>query len=562
MLKFLKIKDFALFEEVSLEGESGLLSITGETGSGKSLLLDALCSILGGKCNTLNIRSGQKKYQIEAIFSLNESAKTYLEEKGIDYENDEIYLKKELFSDGKSRVQIGSSLAPSSFLRELGVHLSEIHRQNEQYFLLERSTQLDYLDQFASLYPIRKEFSERFKTYQTLKKRVEEMSLSSDEKKKRVELLRYQIQEIQSARLLEGEEEQLIKDEKLLLHGEKAMENYSLISELLAEAESSVLSSLSKILNSSDRIASIHPEFESSRQEFYQVYDKLKDLSHQVLDEKDEIFFSEERLSLVQDRLDTYSKLKKKYGADFFEIQSFLKKAEMELDSLIHSEEEIHSLEEKLESARKKMTELAVQLSNLRRESIIQLESKLGREFEELGLKGAKLQIVMRWEQALEGELSEGDKKYLVTDKGLDQIDFYFNANPGEKPKPLRKIISGGEMSRVTLAIKSILGNKKLLVFDEIDSGVGGETAFLLADKLKKISRTSQVILITHSQQIAALSDLHFVVEKENSNNRTVSKVRLITDENRASALAKMISGDTITKGALEHAKELLKKAV
>ena len=562
MLKFLKIKDFALIESLELELESGLVTITGETGSGKSLVLDAISSLLGAKCNTMNIRSGEKKYQLEALFSIDSSCKNWLEEKGIEFESDEIYIKKELFSDGKSRIQMGSSLAPAGFLKEFGNLLSEVHRQNDQSYLLEKSTQLEYLDRFSGLASIKKEFSEKFKTFSTLKKRFLELNQSSDEKLKQIDLLKYQIGEISAAKLIPGEEEQLLKDEKLLLHGEKAMENYSIISEILSEAETSVLKGLSKILSASEKIESINPEFSGTRKEFYEIYDRLKDISHSIIDEQDEVFFSEDRLSSIQERLDTIYRLKKKYGFDIAEILSFLEKAKIELETIENSETDILSLEKEMLSSRESMTELAVKLSNLRRNSILKLESLLQKEFQDLGLKNAKLQIVMRWEQAIEGELYDGDKKYLVSESGLDHVDFYFSANAGEKPRPLRKIISGGEMSRVTLALKSILGNERILVFDEIDSGVGGETAFRLAEKLKSISKDSQVILITHSQQIAALSDIHLVVSKNVVDNRTSSKVSLVNKEDRATELAKMISGEHITKGAMEHAKELLKKAV
>jgi DNA repair protein RecN (Recombination protein N) len=548
MLKFLKIKDFALIESLELELESGLVTITGETGSGKSLVLDAISSLLGAKCNTMNIRSGEKKYQLEALFSIDSTCKNWLDEKGIEFESDEIYIKKELFSDGKSRIQMGSSLAPAGFLKEFGNLLSEVHRQNDQSYLLEKSTQLEYLDRFSGLASIKKEFSEKFKTFSTLKKRFLELNQSSDEKLKQIDLLKYQIGEISAAKLIPAEEEQLI--------------NYSIISEILSEAETSVLKGLSKILSASEKIESINPEFSGTRKEFYEIYDRLKDISHSIIDEQDEIFFSEDRLSSIQDRLDTIYRLKKKYGFDIAEILSFLEKAKIELETIENSETDILSLEKEMLSSRESMTELAVKLSNLRRNSILKLESSLQKEFQDLGLKNAKLQIVMRWEQAIEGELYDGDKKYLVSESGLDHVDFYFSANAGEKPRPLRKIISGGEMSRVTLALKSILGNERILVFDEIDSGVGGETAFRLAEKLKSISKDSQVILITHSQQIAALSDIHLVVSKNVVDNRTSSQVSIVDKENRATELAKMISGEHITKGAMEHAKELLKKAV
>jgi DNA repair protein RecN (Recombination protein N) len=567
MLKLIKIKDFALIESLEIELESGMASITGETGVGKSLILDAISSLMGSKCNTMNIRSGAKKYQLEAIFDISKNSKAidWLTEKGIESDGNEVYLKKELFTDGKSRIQIGASLAPAQFLREFGILLAEVHRQNDQLFLLEKSMQMEYLDTYSGLTSLKKEVSERFKTYQTLKNRISEIDKSSEEKNRRVDLLKYQITEIKAAKLEENEEDELLKDEHLLIHGEKAMENYNLVAELLSEGEDNILKSFSRILNSADKIESFNKDFAVSRSELYEIYDRLKDISHTVIDEKDEIFFSSDRLAVVQKRLDEINKLKRKYGKDISEILKFLQKAELELETLEISSEEVQSLQGELNSVRDNLTSLAVKLSHLRRESILKLESDLQKEFQLLGMKDAKLQIVMRWEQAIDGEITESGRKYMIGENGLDQIDFYFSANQGEKPRPLRKIISGGEMSRVMLALKAILGNSaesRLLVFDEIDAGIGGEVAYRVADKLKSISTKNQVLLITHLQQIAAASDCHIKVEKEIANGRTFTTARKISKSERANELAKMIAGEHITKGALDHARELLKKAV
>ncbi|HMV43545.1 MAG TPA: DNA repair protein RecN [Leptospiraceae bacterium] len=567
MLKLIKIKDFALIESLELELDKEMVAITGETGVGKSLLLDAISSLMGSKCNTMNIRSGAKKYQLEAIYDISKNPKAieWLNEKGIEHDGLEIYLKKELFSDGKSRIQIGGSLAPSQFLKELGSLLSEIHRQNDQLFLLEKSMQLEYLDGYAGLTSLKKEVSERFKTYQTLKNRISEIDKMSSDKNHRIEILKYQIKEIQSAKLQLGEEEELLQDEQMLIHGEKIVENYNLIADLLNEGEENILKSFSKILNAADKIETVTKDFSTNRNQLYEIYEQLKDISHTVIDQKDEIFFSSDRLSIVQNRLDEINKLKRKYGKDISAILDFLEKAKIELESLEISSDEVISLQKELDSMRDNLTNLAVKLSHLRRDSILKLESDLQKEFQLLGMKDAKLQIVMRWEQAIDGEVTDGGKKYILNENGLDQIDFYFSANQGEKPRPLRKIISGGEMSRVMLAMKTILGNNnepRLLVFDEIDAGIGGEVAYRVADKLKSISEKNQVLLITHLQQIAAVSDCHIKVEKDIMNGRTFTIARKISDSERAKELAKMIAGEHITKGALDHAKELLKKAV
>lgn len=566
MLRFLKIRDFALIEELELEFEKGLTCVTGETGSGKSLILDAISSILGARCNTINIRNGAKKYSVEAIFDISDNAevRAWLLEKSIDIEENDLYLKKELMIDGKSRIQIGASLAPASYLKELGFLLSEVHRQNEQLFILERDTQLNYLDEFASLGGLKKQVREKFHEFKDVKDRLQKIIGSDEERNRRVDLLNYQIHEIKSIDPKPGEEDELLKDELLLINGEKTAENYGILSHYLTEKEDSILSNFVKILNASDKILQYNPGFSDMREELYETYNKLKDISHSINSDKEEIFYSEERLELVQKRLDEINKLKRKYGKTIEDVLDYSKKSELELEAINSSSENIGILQKELEKSTSELTKLAVKLSEFRREAILKLESYIQKELTDLGMKDARLQIVLRWEQSGDGEISESGRKYVINETGLDQIDFYFSANAGEKPRPLRKIISGGEMSRVMLALKSILNKdkNKLLIFDEIDSGIGGEVANIVGDKLKKISSESQVLLITHLHQIAALSDYQMKVYKDVKNGRTFTSAEFVPDERRAEEIAKMMAGENLTKGVINFAEKLLKKAV
>ncbi|MBE7411476.1 MAG: DNA repair protein RecN [Leptospiraceae bacterium] len=565
MLKRLVVKDFALIENLDLNLTDGLTAITGETGSGKSLVLDSLASVLGGRCNTMNIRTGAKKYQIEAIFDISNKpeAKDWLKEKGFDSENGEVILRKELHSDGKARIQIGGSLAPLQHLREFGQILAEVHRQNDQLFLLDKSKQLGILDNFANLVNLKKCVKENFHTYKAIKKRLDELSKNEEEEKKRIDLLKFQIEEIDNAKLKEGEEENLQREESLLIFGEKASENYNTITYLLEDSEESIFRSFSKVISSAEKISSIHPDFNGKKEELIEIFTRLKEIYMEISDEKDEVFFSEDRLESIQNRLSEIGKLKKKYGKSIPEILEYRKRILSDLENSLTREESISSLNAELMNSCGVLSSQSVKLSQLRREAIANFEHEFQKELSEIGMKDAKLQIVLRWELSPEGEIAEGGKRYIVTEEGLDQIEFYFSANQGEKPRPLRKIASGGEMSRVMLSLKVILekdNSNKLLIFDEIDSGLGGETASIVAEKLKKISEENQVVLITHLQQIAAVGIDHWKVEKEVQNGRTFTKVTALPNSKRIEELAKMISGENITKGAMEHAKELLKK--
>ncbi|MEI1279269.1 DNA repair protein RecN [Leptospira venezuelensis] len=565
MLQTISIRDFALIESAQIDLRGGLTAITGETGSGKSLLLDALSSLLGGKSSTMDIRTGSDKYCLEAEFDIsqNPSAITWMREHGFPLNGSVIVIRKEFTRDGKTKIQINHSLSSAQVLRGLGEILSEVHNQNDQILLLDKAQQLDILDGFAGLHTLRGEVKEGFLTYKSLKKRLEELELSHADRNRKKEILQYQIEEIHTANLKLGEEEELSKEENLLVHGEKLAENLDIITGYLHESESSVLGIFPKVLAASDKIKVLSESLNEMDSALKEVYVTIREINTTAQDQKEEVFFSPERLSHVQSRLDLIHKLKKKYGNSISEILETKKKAEDELAALEQNLDSKTSLEKEKKRAADKLTQACLQLSKSRREVLNKFESKLKSELEVLGMKGAGLQVVLRWETSPEGEVEAQGKSYLVNEFGLDQAEFYFSPNPGEKPRPLRKIASGGEISRVMLAIKSVLGSNfdgKVLVFDEIDSGLGGEIASDVAKKLRTLSKTHQIILVTHLQQIAAAADHHLLVSKRVKEGRTVSETEFLGMEERTMELARMIAGQNISKGALHHAKELLKK--
>lgn len=565
MLQTLTIRDFALIESAQIDLSRGLTSITGETGSGKSLLLDALCSLLGGKSTAMDIRSGADKYTLEAEFDIskNPQAKEWLSEKGFPNNGPSLVIHKEFSRDGKSKIQINHSLSSAQVLRGLGEILAEVHNQNDQILLLEKAQQLEILDSFAGLQPLRGEVKEAFFTYKSLKKRLEELESNFADKNRKREILQYQIEEIHSANLKEGEEEELGKEENLLTHGEKLAENLELITGYLSESESSVLSVFPKILGASDKIKSLSESLGDLDNSLREVYVTIREVNTTAQDQKDEVFFSPDRLANVQVRLDLIQKLKKKYGNTISEILSAKKKAEDELSALEQNLDSKISLEKEMKRAAEKLTQLCLKISKSRREALNGFETRLKSELDVLGMAGSGIQVVLRWETSPEGEVEAQGKSYLVNEVGLDQAEFYFSPNQGEKPRPLRKIASGGEISRVMLAIKSVLGSNydgKVLVFDEIDSGLGGEIAMDVAKKLRALAKSQQIILVTHLQQIAAAADHHLLVSKHLKNGRTVSEASFLGLQERTLELARMISGQNISRGALDHAKELLKK--
>ncbi|MEM7184925.1 MAG: DNA repair protein RecN [Spirochaetota bacterium] len=567
MIKILKIQDFALLERVDLEFGKGMTSITGESGSGKSLLLDAISSLLGARCHTQNIRDGAKKYSLQAIIDItgHTAAKKWLQQNGIECEFDEVLLQKELKRDGRSRVQIQGSLVPLSLLREFGNLIAEIHRQNDQLFLLNRDTQLKILDSYAHVETLKKEVADTYITYSTLKKRIRELEQNAVDKRQRIDFLRYQLAEIEEAGLQAGEEEGLLQEERLLTQGEKLAENYACMANLFDNSEDSILKLMAWALHAGDRVAELNPKFQTTAAEMHEVFERLKEISYTITSTEDEIVYSKDRLDIVQKRLADLQRLKKKYGQEIAEILAYEEKIRSELEDLSVSGEQLASLHQELMNIGGHLSELSIKLSRKRREAALKLETRLTKVFSELGMSGAKLQIALSWESSEDGDVIDSGKKYYVNENGLDHAEFYFTANTGEKPRPLRKVASGGELSRVMLAIKSVTDagkNRKFMVFDEIDTGIGGETGNHLGEKLTHLAKNNQILLITHLQQIAARSDAHIKVDKRVSAKRTVSQAIPLNREKRAEELAKMISGAKFTKGALEHAKELLVKKV
>jgi DNA repair protein RecN (Recombination protein N) len=566
MLKSLFLKDFALFENQEIEFSKGVTSLIGESGSGKSLILDALASILGGRCSTANIRSGKDRYSLQAVFDVSEhpEAKEWLKEHGFAIEDSLLSITREVQRDGKTRVFIGESLASLSLLKDLGTILCEMHNQNEQMFLLDRSNQLEFLDRFLGLSPLREEMRSAFRSYRMNKKKLDEWEERYRTRKLRMDSLRFQIQDLEAIAPKPGELEELVEEEKLLIHGEKLFENLKIVTDSLWDAEDSVGSKFPQILAASEKIGQIHSGFQETSKEIVEIWERIKDLKRSIRAEEEEIFFSPERLDRVQSRLRDLTRIPKKYNLSIEEVLQELDHWKKELVSLEQAETSAESIRNEYLRSLDRMKGMAMELSKKRRAGLAPFEENIQKELEFLGMKGARIQIVLRWEEDTEGELKEGEKSYLLNESGLDQAEYYFTANLGEKPRPLRKVASGGEMSRIMLAIRSVLGrsfaSRKLVVFDEIDSGVGGEAAVSMANRLQKLGENTQILLVTHSQSIASVSENYWKIEKKVKDGRTFSVAKSLGKKEIPMELARLVSGREVTEAAIEHAKELLRK--
>ncbi|WP_411822738.1 DNA repair protein RecN [Leptospira sp. 'Mane'] len=566
MITHLKIRDFALIESLDLDFQTGLSIFTGESGSGKSLVFDAVTSLLGGRCSTSNIRTGKEKYSLQAIVSLKDhpEAKTYLTEQGFQWDGDEIIITKELLKDGKARVKIGDSLASTTHLRELGKTIAEIHSQNEQLFLLEKAHQLEFLDRFGRLESLKAKVKLSLQNFRHWKEKLVSFEESVLHSKKRREILTYEINEIESISPKEGEDESLAQEERFLANGEKLSENYRYILEELSDKENSILKVFPSLLHSIEKITQLVPEKMPIREEWEDVYDRLKSLKSTLREDEEELFFSPDRLDMVQTRLQELTRLKKKYSSTVTDILLQLQEKKAELEKWSLEEDDRDFLVQKHDQSLAELKELVFQLSRSRRNILNSFEEEVQKELQDLGMDGARLQVVLRWEENPDGEVEDGSKSYFLSEAGLDQVEFYFSANLGEKPRPLRKVVSGGELSRVMLGLRSVLGkfcpSPPILILDEVDTGLGGEAANSLATKLKRLSRNSQILLITHTQQIAAAADSHFLLAKYAENGRTFSQAKILNFGERKLELARMIGGKQVTQGVLKAATDLLQK--
>ncbi|MCX7998335.1 MAG: AAA family ATPase, partial [Leptospiraceae bacterium] len=420
MLLRLRIKDFALIENLDLDFSKSLNAIIGESGSGKTLIFDALAVILGGKCNVFNIRAGAKKYQIEATFDISKLPKVseWLVSKSIPLESSSLFLRKELYTDGKSRVQINSALVPHTYLKDVGSLLAEFHRQNEQFYIFEREKQLEILDLFAELEQEKKEFKKTFHSYRNLKAQIQQLESNEHEKQRRKEIYKYQIEEIQKANLSPEEETNLLQEEKILSQSEKIAEHISFALNYLEGEERELLPALIKAHSSLEKISSIREEFSQISQEIMNAYYNLKEIISNLHEELEETDFSFERLERVQKRLDEIQRLKKKYARSVPEILNYKIQLERDLENLEHGDSLLFNLQSELEKQRTELTQKAIQLSLKRRKAISEIEAILQSELEELGMKDSRIQVILRWESSPDGDVIEAGKKYFVNETG------------------------------------------------------------------------------------------------------------------------------------------------
>lgn len=550
MLTNLSIKNIAVIDALEVELDGGLNVLTGETGAGKSIIIDSINMILGERASKELVRYGTEKASVQAVFDINARARELLEENDIDCEDDEIIIRRTLTSEGKSTARINGAAVTLSLLREIADCLINIHGQHDNQALLTPSKHMLFLDGYGKTDAELEAYRAVYKRCREIRRELKSLETDEREKMQRIDLLEYQIKEITSASLTDGEEEELLKLREMCRNAERIS---SSVNEAYANLYDngdapSAYDGLSIAADALSGVADLSDELRGVYEAVQNAMYSIEDSAHELSSFAGTIDFDEETLDETEERLDLISKLKRKYGRTIPEINAFGARAREELDKINMSGELAEKLRGELSAAQKELAAAAERLSKKRAAAAETLEGKIEAALHELNMDKSKFRVVV--EPA--GEYREN---------GADRTEFMISTNPGEPLKPLVKIASGGELSRVMLAIKSILAETDsvdTLIFDEIDTGVSGATALKIANKLALIGKTKQVICITHLPQLTAAADSHYLIEKNTDGEMASTTLKRLSPEERVTELARIIDGGDITETAINHAKELL----
>lgn len=552
MLTDLSIKNFAIIDSLQLSFDSGLNILTGETGAGKSIIIDAVNLLLGGRASADLIRTGADEAAVEALFTLDPSAGLgqFLEDYGIEA-TDELLLKRVIARSGKNRIFINGSLATLATLAEVACRLVNIYGQHESQTLLKVENHLELLDSYAALGSKRASFSDTWRSWRKVAEQLATLESGARDAERQRDILSYQLDEIDKAQLANGEDEELERERNLLVHAERLLQKAGIAYEQLYGAEESALGMLSTVRSALQDAATIDPSLAPLCENLSGGLLQLEDVALTLRDYTARLECDPQRLQAVDDRLELIRRLKKKYGETIPEILECRDKMALELQALTGQQGSKEDLERELERLQLLMQQQGGELTGLRREAAARLQKALEREVHQLAMKHALFE--MKIEQLAEPR-----------ETGYDRVEFLFSPNPGETPKPLAKIASGGELSRIMLAMKQIHPESDVptLVFDEVDTGIGGATSSLVGRKLKAVAARQQVLCITHLPQVAVFADHHYLVVKGIVEGRTATSLQLLDASARVEEIARMLGGVTITAKSREHAAEMIQSTL
>ena len=563
MLRSLRITNYALVDQLLVEFKPGLNVITGATGAGKSIIVGATNLVLGERASTEAIRSGFDSAGVEAVFEVTKdrTLKDLAGKAGVTVDDDILLIRREISSKGQSKCFVNDRQVTLSSLKSLGDRLADLHGQHEHQSLLNVDRHMEYLDHYGNLQDDLSRLTEAYRLLKAKQKELDELEASQRMDEERKQLYQFQIQEIERAGLTQDEEEKLSEERKVLENTEALYQLSSGAYDQLHETEMSILERLGTLSKDLKKGAGIDSRLKEPAETLQLGLIGLEDVARFLEDYKGRLEFDPERLETIRERLNLLNTLKKKYDKSIQEILAYREQVAKQLDRIENKDQIVRSLEEEIKAVSEALQKQCVSLSEKREAKASQLCKKIQEALGALSMDKTRFEIRITRREDEGGLLTIEGKRYLVGERGMDQVEFFISPNPGEELKPLAKIASGGEISRIMLALKSILAKTDqmdTMIFDEIDVGIGGEVASAVGRSLRSLASSHQVIVITHLQQIASQADDHFQVFKENLKGRTVTRIKRLTKDERVKEIARMISGEKVSRLALQQAREMI----
>lgn len=548
MLKVLRVKNLALMEDLTIDFDNGLTVVTGETGAGKSMIVEAIATLSGSRMEDVLIRSGKNFAEVTGIFGAKSSVLKRLKKSGIEVDSD-LIIRRKIERNKRQHAYINDQIVSLNLLKEVAQEMIDLIGQYENQSLFYAKNHLLLLDSFAGLADLKVEYNKNYGEYRHLQTKLENLLETMRQKDEKMDYLKYQIAEIEKANLQPDEEEKLASEKELLLSSEKRSLLSTQIITSLYEADGSAIENLTKIKKLFDDLCNYDHNLNKMNERLEASISSIDDVYREISSYQSQIEFSQQRLDDVLDKLDVINKIKKKYGKTLQEINNFLGGIKKELMLIETQDEELNNIKERIVEVERKITSQAEELSIQRRKAAGTLRKRILELLLQLGMKKADFEI----------RLTNRD----ICENGKDDVEFYISTNPGEELKPLRKIASGGEVSRITLSLKTLLSSIDqipTIIFDEVDTGISGRIAEAVGHLLAKVSKQHQIICITHLPQISVFADNHILVQKEIKDKETFTRIVKLDREMRKLEIARMLGGKEITEKTMEHAAEFLEK--
>ena len=547
MLSVLHIENIAVIEQADIVFNQGFNVLTGETGAGKSIVIDAISAILGERAYRDMVRTGAAKASVRALFRQVPEL-PWFQENGVEYDQETV-IQRDVYLDGKNVCRVNGSLVTVTILHKLGIQLINIHGQHDSASLFDEENHLRFLDAFADNASLLTDYQEKYAAVFKLRREIDRMTMDESEKLRRMETLKYQIAEIEKAELQPGEDEELEQRRKLLQNSEKLSQGLDEATEALLGGDDSdgAAALLAQAAYALSRIARYSDDYSAFQERLTDLKYQVQDIADEVRDARDDLSYSADELETIESRLDIIHRLRRKYGADCKEILAYLDKAQKELDDIEFADDRVEQLKKQLAKKEKAAWDAALELRKDRQQKAEEMSQKILTELSQLDMP--RVQFSCRFRET------------ELTENGADAVAFYMSANVGEDLKPMSKVASGGELARIMLSMKNVLAEKDqvgTLIFDEVDTGVSGRAAQRIAEKLRALAKHKQVLCVTHLPQMAALADTHMLISKSERGGRTFTTVTPLDREGRKQELARIIGGTHITETTLKSAEEML----